>query len=531
MNNLAIGTRLSLAFGLLIVIMIAVGWMGLSQMSKLHRNLDSVVEKRYALVQKANDAVEHHLDNARSTIQLFLAKDKNEIDQILAAMSQNSREISDILQWIEGSVETGKERELFDQVKAARPMYLESRDRMKKLLLDGKHDEAAVVLSRETLPRLSAYRQTWASLVDYEESQMTAAVADNDASHALSRKWMIGLIALAAVFAAALALAVTRSITSPIFDVVHLAELIARGDLRSSIEVTRKDEAGRLQVAMSTMVEKLARTIGEMRLGASALSSASAYVSAASQTLSQGAQDQAASMEETISSLEEMSASINQNAESSRQMEQMAVGGARDAESSGRAVRDTVEAMRGITEKINIIEEIAYQTNLLALNAAIEAARAGEHGRGFAVVATEVRRLAERSQTAAKEISDLASSSVKVAEKSGDLLDQLVPSIRKTTDLVQDVAASSREQSMGVSQISKAMTQVDGVTQRNASAAEELATTSEEMASQAEALDRLMGFFQINIEPSSTYRDRQAAMMHHDFGFPTTGDMQSPITH
>jgi methyl-accepting chemotaxis protein len=192
-----------------------------------------------------------------------------------------------------------------------------------------------------------------------------------------------------------------------------------------------------------------------------------------------------------------MATSIQQNADNTRQMEQMALQGSRDAEESGRAVGETVEAMNSIARKISIIEEIAYQTNLLALNAAIEAARAGEHGRGFAVVATEVRKLAERSQAAAKEIGALASSSVKVAERSGELLTALVPAIRKTAELVQQVASASAEQSTGVTQINQALSQVDQVTQRNASAAEELSSTAEEMASQAEALDELMSFFKL----------------------------------
>jgi len=192
-----------------------------------------------------------------------------------------------------------------------------------------------------------------------------------------------------------------------------------------------------------------------------------------------------------------MSASITQNAENGRATGQMAVKGARDAEEGGRAVGETIEAMRAIAEKITIIEEIAYQTNLLALNAAIEAARAGEHGRGFAVVATEVRKLAEKSQSAAKQIGGVAAASVSVAERSGQLLRELVPSIRKTADLVQDVAATSAEQSSGVAQVNKAMTRVDQVTQRNASAAEELASTAEEMASQAKVLERLVAFFRV----------------------------------
>jgi methyl-accepting chemotaxis protein len=161
-------------------------------------------------------------------------------------------------------------------------------------------------------------------------------------------------------------------------------------------------------------------------------------------------------------------------------------------------VVETVAAMKSIAERISIIEEIAYQTNLLALNAAIEAARAGEHGRGFAVVATEVRKLAERAQKAAKEIGAMAGSSVKVAERSGQLIVELVPTIRKTADLVQEVAAASAEQSSGVGQVSKAMGIVDQVTQRNASAAEELSSTAEEMASQAESLQQLMSFFAVN---------------------------------
>jgi len=203
------------------------------------------------------------------------------------------------------------------------------------------------------------------------------------------------------------------------------------------------------------------------------------------------------SVEETTSSLEEMTASITANAENSRQMEEIANKGAQDAERAGQAVTETMGQMKTIAEKISIVQEIAYQTNLLSLNAAIEAARAGEHGRGFAVVAAEVRRLAERSQAAAKDISGLAGTSVKVAERSAQVLGDLVPSIRRTADLVQEVTATSAEQASGVAQINKAMSQVDQVTQRNAAAAEELSSTSEEMSSQAQALQALMAFFKL----------------------------------
>src|SRR5205814_7937692 len=175
------------------------------------------------------------------------------------------------------------------------------------------------------------------------------------------------------------------------------------------------------------------------------------------------------------------SASITQNADNSRTTEQTAVKGAVDAEESGRVAQETTVAMKTIADKIAIIEDIAYQTNLLALNAAIEAARAGEHGRGFAVVATEVRKLAERSQLAATDINRLAADSVGVAQRSGQRLAALVPAIAQTASLGQEVAAASREQAGSVTQITRAMGQMDEVTQRNAAAAQPLAATAPEI--------------------------------------------------
>jgi methyl-accepting chemotaxis protein len=238
-------------------------------------------------------------------------------------------------------------------------------------------------------------------------------------------------------------------------------------------------------------------------------------VSATSQSLSRDTSDQAASVEETTASLEQIAGSISQTAENSRHMEQMAFRGAEAAEESAKVVRETVDVMKAIAEKVSIIEEIAYQTNMLALNAAIEAARAGEQGKGFAVVAAEVRKLAERSREAAKDIIKQAASSVQIADRSGHLLMELVPSIRKTADLVRDVAATSSEQALGVAQINKAMGLIDQVTQRNASAAEELSSTAEEMEIQAKKLQDLMSFFRIEIpdkfrpRPVATESDSQ----------------------
>jgi len=296
------------------------------------------------------------------------------------------------------------------------------------------------------------------------------------------------------------------------------------GLLRWVKAIDRGDELGDVARAYNTFADNLHESIEWVIGTADVLSKSAGEIAASAQNLTQSTSEHAAAVEETTASLEEMNASITQNAENSRQMEQMALKGSKDIAESSQAVAESVNAMKTIAEKISIVEEIAYQTNLLALNAAIEAARAGEHGKGFAVVASEVRKLAERSQIAAGDISSLTSSSVRVAERSGEVLLGLVPSIRKTAELVQEVATASREQAMGVAQVNKAMTQVDKVTQRNATWAEELSITADQMAAHAENLQQLMRVFRVDqTAPLSTARPSANGSQA-----PTRGIRQEP---
>lgn len=285
---------------------------------------------------------------------------------------------------------------------------------------------------------------------------------------------------------------------SSIDDVVRVMRGLAQGDLTQSIDAHYEGVFGQLKEDVNTTTRRLTDVVGSVHSINNQSASTATEVSSTAQELGQGSSEQAASLEEISSSMEQMSANIRQSADNAGQTERIAQRAAVDAEESGETVTNAVRAMKSIADKISIIEEIARQTNLLALNAAIEAARAGEHGKGFAVVAAEVRKLAERSQTAAGEIGDLSGSTVIIAEQAGEKLLKLVPDIQKTAELVQEISVASREQDVGTEEINKAIQQLDQVVQQSAASAEELSAAANELTSQVEQQRETMRFFSLS---------------------------------
>jgi len=250
------------------------------------------------------------------------------------------------------------------------------------------------------------------------------------------------------------------------------------------------------------MSDRLAVLVAQIKTSTSEVLTNAEEISRGNSDLSQRVEEQAASLEQTASSMEEMTTTVKQNADNASHANQLAVAACSHAERGGVVVNNAVKAMGVINESsrkigdiIGVINEIAFQTNLLALNAAVEAARAGEQGRGFAVVATEVRNLAGRSATAAKEIKQLIENSVanvadgaRLVEQSGTTLEEIIASIKKVADIVGEISAASAEQSSGIDQVQKAVSQMDQATQQNAALVEQAAAASQSIVHQIRSL-------------------------------------------
>ncbi len=290
---------------------------------------------------------------------------------------------------------------------------------------------------------------------------------------------------------------------------IAIADRVAKGDLTVKI-----DKSGDLDIALKEMVEKLSNTVTSIIYSAENISGGADEINSGSQNVSQGASEQASAIEEISSAMEEMVSNINQNAENSGQTEKISKVAVEKMKTVNDASTKSLEMVKKIVEKIEIINEIANRTDLLAINAAIEAARAGQHGKGFAVVASEVRSLSENTQKAAKDITELSSATVDGANNSVKLLDEAIPEIVKTAQLVQEISASSTEQLSGANQINTAILQLNQVTQGNASAAEELASSADMFMVQSEKLRKGVSFFKHNNGHDDILTDQESTRFY-----------------
>ena len=511
MSDWKIGTRLGLAFGLLIVMMLGVVVIGLVRFGTVGTVNSRIIEEDWVKAEAANVIDATTRANARRTMELVLATDAQHLQAIKAAIATNKKTIDEAVATLDKLVHLPEGKALLAQLKEKRGQYVQSFTRVIGLVDGGARDDAIALIKSETLPALDALQEPINGLTALQKrivaNSSTEVLGDIRNSSWVMLALALGLSGLA--LGSVLAYWITRSITVPLRRAVQVAQTVAAGDLGSHIAVAGRDETSELLQALRDMNHNLQNIVSQVRSGTDTIATATSQIAAGNQDLSSRTEEQASALEQTAASMQELAGTVKHNFDSGKHANELAESAAQVAAKGGAVVAqvvDTMEAInassRKIADIIGVIDGIAFQTNILALNAAVEAARAGEQGRGFAVVASEVRSLAGRSAVAAKEIKELISASVDnvsagctLVEQAGSTMDEIVVSVRRVADIMGEISLASQDQTTGIDQINQAMVQMDQVTQSNAALVEEAAAAAQSLEHQAQTLVQVVSVF------------------------------------
>jgi len=518
MRDLSIRAKLWLLVGGLLVLTVAITLAMVQQLHASNQRLEDIYSNRVLPMQQLK------LISDGYGIKLVEVTNKVYNQQILAESGKEDLakiKVSAEAAWKDylSTDITEEEKALADRVGVLLDALAPRIDDLLRLFDQQDHESLGSFIEYRLFPNVSPLAANLQQLSALQEK--LAMQAYEEAQAELQRAILLVAAAVVVVLVLALlsAILIIRTITRSLDSAVHVAETVAKGDLSSKIEVTSKDELGRLMQALKGMNDNLIGIVNRIRESSESIATGSTEISTGNNDLSQRTEEQASNLQQTAASMEQLASTVRNNTDNAHQATALARDAAQTASQGGEAMEQVTRTMetistssRKIADIIGVIDGIAFQTNILALNAAVEAARAGEQGRGFAVVAGEVRALAGRSAEAAKEIKQLIQQSVNQVSEgtrlvgvTGQTIADVVRQVQSVSTLIQEISNASQEQSQGTGQVSDAIAQLDQVTQQNAALVEESAAAASSLSHQAAELNQLVSTFKTGTGTSARF--------------------------